>query len=119
MRVRVCVLVEMEKTLWMRHFEQHSTGESEGSQTAFWDIIQPPTQQMCCSALSLPQLSLGLFLLGKHHLEFAVLLCFQLSLLWVCYLLCSIFGFLTLLVNTLNTSSLMGELEVNRHNIDI
>lgn len=30
-----------------RHFEQSSTGRSDGRQHAFWDYIQPPTQQMC------------------------------------------------------------------------
>lgn len=48
--------------------EQRSTGRPKVSQTAFWDATVPPTQQMCGAALSL--LSLGVFLLGKHHPEF-------------------------------------------------
>lgn len=85
--VRVCMLGRIQETeLWMSHFELLSTGRSKGSQTAFWDIIQPPTQQMCRAALPLPWLSLGVFVLGKQHLEFAVYLAFCFSLLWVCYL---------------------------------
>lgn len=69
----MCVLGRIqEMELRLSHFEQHSTGRSEGCQTAFWDIIQPPTQQMCWAALSLARLSLGVFLLGKQHLKFAV-----------------------------------------------
>lgn len=89
----MCVCVEMEIALWMRHFEQHSTGRSEGSQTAFWDIIQPPTRQMCCAALSLPRLSLGVFLLGKHHLEFAVSRAFSLLCCGCATFSVSSFGF--------------------------
>ena len=104
--VCVCVLGRIQETeLWMSHFELRSTGRSEGSQTAFWDIIQPPTQQMCRAALSLPRLSQGVFLLGKQHLEFAVYRALSFSLLWVCYLfflllLCLSPTFSTLLVNT-------------------
>lgn len=58
-----CVQMEMD--------EQHSTGRSKVSQTAFWNIIAPPTQQMCRDALSL--LSLEVFLLGNTILSFCLL----------------------------------------------
>lgn len=51
----------------MKMDEQHSTGRSGVSQTAFWAVIVPPTQQMCRAAPS--PLSLGAFLLWKHHSE--------------------------------------------------
>lgn len=73
---RYCTCVQMEMD------EQHSTGRSKVSQTAFWDVTVPPTQQMCRAALWM--LSLGVFLLGKHHPKHP-----SLSRLWgwMCYLL--------------------------------
>lgn len=65
-RLRVCLLgriVEMEK--WMSPFERYSAGRSEGRHTAFWDISQPPTQQLCCIPNSLREC----FCWGKQHLE--------------------------------------------------
>ena len=89
-----------EIKLWTSHFEQHSRGRAEGSQTAFWDIIQTPTQQMCWFAPSLPWLSLGVFLLEKQHREFASSP--RLSLLWGCCVHHSVY-FSALLLRLVNT----------------
>lgn len=69
--------VEMEIALWMRHSEERSTGRSEGSQTAFWDGVQPPTRQMCCAALSLPPTLSGSVFVGETPS-------------WVCRLWCTV-----------------------------
>lgn len=95
--IYVCVPGQIQEMgVWMSHFEQHSTGRSEGSQTAFWDIIQPPTQQMCWVAPSLARLSLGVFLLGKQHLEFTVYCVLNCAFSVVVFCLyCSFFYFST------------------------
>lgn len=67
----------MEIALWMRHSEERSTGRSEGSQTAFWDGVQPPTRQMCCAALSLPPTLSGSVFVGETPS-------------WVCRLWCTV-----------------------------
>lgn len=97
MHVCVCVFVLgriQEIEVWMSHFEQHSTGRSESSQIAFWDIIQPPTQQMHWVDPSPSRLSRS-DVVEKLHLEFAVYFAFLNSAisLWVFCLYCSFFYF--------------------------
>lgn len=66
--VCVCQGGSMEWSWGWATVSSSSRGGSEGSKPALWDVIQTPPQQMCWAALSQPQLSLGVFLLGKQHL---------------------------------------------------